>query len=109
MRFMERPDYLQIAVVDAPAVLGPDEWHAVDAAIGLASMEAGLELLDAAGRLVVPRTRPLATVLFGALTEAGLAASRGDGDADELFDAFRLLVEHLGASESGRSPAGRRG
>jgi hypothetical protein len=34
-------------------------------------------------------------VLFGALTEAGLAAARGDGEPDELFGAFLELVKHL--------------
>jgi len=39
--------------------------------------------------------RAIATVLFGALTEAGLAAARGDGDPEELLAAFLRLVRHL--------------
>jgi AcrR family transcriptional regulator len=93
--FAARADYRQIAVVDAPAVLGQEEWHAVDASIGLASMEGGLRALHRAGLLEAPPDRAIATVLFGALTEAGLAAARGDGDADELLAAFLRLVRHL--------------
>jgi AcrR family transcriptional regulator len=96
IEFAERSDWRRIAVVDAPAVLGQEEWHATDAAIGLASMEAGLMALRAAGAIDVEPTRALATVLFGALTEAGLAAARGDGDPDELFEAFRRLIDRLG-------------
>ena len=95
MDFAARPDYRRIAVVDAPAMLGHEEWHAVDASIGLASVEAGLRALHRAGVLTARPDRALATVLFGALTEAGLAAARGDGEPDELFGAFLELVRHL--------------
>jgi AcrR family transcriptional regulator len=103
MSFATRPDYRQIAIVDAPAVLGHHEWHAVDTSIGLTSMEAGLAALHADGLLDQPPTRALATLLFGALTEAGLSAARGDLDADELFTAFEELVDRLApASQAGR-------
>jgi AcrR family transcriptional regulator len=95
MTFMGRPDYRQIALVDGPAVLGSTEWHELDASIGLASMEAGLKSLHRAGVLDEAPDHALAVVLFGALTEAGLAASRGDGDPDVLFAAFRRLIELL--------------
>jgi AcrR family transcriptional regulator len=95
MDFAARTDYRRIAVVDAPAVLGHEEGHAVDASIGLASMQGGLKALHRAGVLAERPDRALATVLFGALTEAGLAAARGDGEPDELFGAFLELVKHL--------------
>jgi AcrR family transcriptional regulator len=102
MRFAGRPDYQQIATVDGPAVLGQDQWHALDSAIGLASMETGLGALHAAGLLERPPDRALAIVLFGALTEAGLAAARGDADPHELFAAFRTLVDRLAPAPSER-------
>ena len=77
--FAVRSDYQRIAVVDAPAVLGAAEWHAIDAGIGLASMEAGLTALAADGILPRRPTRALAVLLFGALTDAGLALANGDG------------------------------
>jgi len=100
MTFMGRPDYRQVALVDGPAVLGSTEWHALDASVGLGSMEAGLKILHRAGRLGQVPDRALAIVLFGALTEAGLAASRGDGDPDDLFGAFRRLMDLLVPDES---------
>ena len=100
MAFAARDDYRQIAVVDAPAVLGQEEWHATDTAIGLASMQGGLRALHRAGLLEAAPDRAMATVLFGALTEAGLAAARGDGDPEELFDAFLRLVRHLAPAGS---------
>ncbi len=93
LEFAVRPQYQRIAVVEAPAVLGLAEWHAIDNAIGLSSMEAGLNALEHAGLLRAPASRARAVLLFGALTEAGLALARGDGaDRRELLDAFVALV-----------------
>jgi AcrR family transcriptional regulator len=87
------PAYQRIAVVDAPAVLGVAEWHAIDTALGLATIEGGLRALHRAGLLAAPATPARAVVLFGALTEAGLSLARGDGpDRQALLDAFLALV-----------------
>lgn len=104
MAFATRPDYRRIATVDAPAVLGQEEWHAVDAAIGLASMTAGLRALHEAGLLAEPPDAALSILLFGALTEAGLAAARGDAGADELFAAFTRLVDRLAPAPGATLP-----
>jgi AcrR family transcriptional regulator len=93
--FMVRPDYHQIAVVDAPSVLGSVAWHDVDAGIGLATMSAGLRALEAAGALRVPYTDALAVAVYGALTEAGIVLSRngpGSPSRDELLAAILGLV-----------------
>jgi AcrR family transcriptional regulator len=107
--FAVRPDYQRIAVVDAPAVIGAAEWHEIDAGIGLVSMEAGLAALAADGVLSRPPSRALAVLLFGALTDAGLALARGDGPAKgELLDEFVFLVTAApGATPTIRRP-GRR-
>jgi AcrR family transcriptional regulator len=95
--FVVRPDYHQIAVVDAPSVLGSETWHAIDAGLGLASVELGLKAIDQEGRLRVPATPALAVAVYGALTEAGIVLSRGGPDVpsrDDLVDAvLGLLVD----------------
>ncbi len=99
--FAVRPDYQRIVVVDAPAVLGVAEWHAIDAAIGLASMDGGLAALHRDGLLGWTPSPALTVLMFGALTEATLALARGDGPSrDELLDEFVTLVTR-------RAPAGR--
>ena len=103
--FAVRPDYQRIAVVDAPAVLGAVEWHEIDAGIGLASMEAGLAALAADGLLPRQPSRALAVLLFGALTDAGLALARGDAPSKrELLDEFVALV----TGTRGATPTARR-
>src|SRR5262249_34502289 len=64
--FVVRPDYHQIAVLDAPAVLGPDQWHAIDAGLGLDTVELGLKALAGEGRLRMAPSRALAIAVFGA-------------------------------------------
>jgi AcrR family transcriptional regulator len=97
--FAVRPDYQRVAVVDAPAVIGAAEWHAVDAGIGLATMEAGLAALERDGVLRQPATPALAVLLFGALTDAGLALARGDGPSKG--DLLKTFLDLVTASPSG--------
>ncbi len=94
---MSNPEYIRIAIQEAPAVIGVDEWHRIDTAAGLQTMEAGLQLLEADG--IIERTSPaLAILLFGALTQAGLALGRGERgvDRDDLLSEFVRLVRSLG-------------
>lgn len=90
--FMTRPDYHQIAIVDAPAVLGSLAWHEIDAAIGLASMRFGLDALEREGLLRAPSTPALAVLLFGALTEAGIVLSRAEPGAPTRAQLLEALI-----------------
>lgn len=76
--FVVRPDYRRLAAVEAPAVLGMEEWHATDAALGLRSVKVGLDAMHDAGYLAQRPTPTLALFVFGALTEAGLALARDE-------------------------------
>jgi AcrR family transcriptional regulator len=106
--FAVRPDYQRIVVVDAPAVLGVAEWHAIDAAIGLTSMDAGLAALDRDGLLGWSPSPALTVLMFGALTEAALALARGGGPSrDELLDEFVALVTS-GRGGRAATPTARR-
>lgn len=102
LEFMRRPDYLQIATTDAPAVLGMQSWYNIDSGLGMASIELGLQALHHSGELGVEPSHELAVLLFGALTEAGLALGRATlaGDAeptiDSLMGAFDLILRRLG-------------
>jgi AcrR family transcriptional regulator len=108
--FAARPDYQRIVVVDGPAVLGVAEWHAIDTAIGLSSMEAGLAALDRDGLLGWSRSPALTVLMFGALTEATLAVARGDGPSrDELLDEFVALVTARPGGRAASSTARRSG
>ena len=102
LEFMRRPDYLQIAIGDAPSVLGMSKWYEIDSGLGLSSVQLGFRALHHSGELVVEPTPELAVLLLGALTEAGLALGRAalagedEPSVDTLMGAFELILRRLG-------------
>lgn len=88
----------RITLLDGPAVLGWEEWHAVEARYGLALIEAGVTAAIAAGQLPQLPVAELATTLLGALIEAALFVSRADDQAaarERMEAALRALLEGL--------------
>jgi AcrR family transcriptional regulator len=72
------PDINRIALLDAPAVLGWEQWRAVGLKYGLGLTEAILRAAMDAGRIAEQPLRPLAHVLLGALDEAALYVARAE-------------------------------
>jgi AcrR family transcriptional regulator len=66
------PAVLQISLLDAPAVLGWEEWREIDARYGLGLVTMGLEGAMDAGVFARQDVRPLAHLLLGAMGEAGM-------------------------------------
>lgn len=91
IEYMARADYRQIALMDAPAVVGVRARSAITDALGTTPLELVLrELL--AGQ---PAQRPMAaltTLILGAL--AGAADVTGDGvlTIDDFVDAISVVV-----------------
>lgn len=71
-----RPEVAQIILIDAPSVLGWEEWRAVGERYGLGLVEAALQAAIEAGELEPQPVKPLAHVLMGALDEAILVVAR---------------------------------
>ena len=95
LQFCARPEYRQISVLDAPAVMGMEEWQRLDSSVGMSSFRAGLDLLHQQGYLDATPDHATTVLLFGALTEAAIAVARGGPDAPsipELLDAFVGLL-----------------
>jgi AcrR family transcriptional regulator len=79
--FLDRcsaPDVQQIVLIDAPAVLGWDQWRAVGVKYGLGVIEGMLAYAIAEGAVPDQPLRPTAHVLLGALDEAALYVSRAE-------------------------------
>lgn len=72
------PAVQQIALVDAPSVLGWQAWRAIDAKYGFGLLRAGLEGAMDAGEIAQQPAGPLAHVLLAALTEAALVIANAD-------------------------------
>jgi AcrR family transcriptional regulator len=88
----------QIALIDAPAVLGWEEWREIDARYGLGLVTFGLRNGMDAGVFRERDVTPLAHLLIGAMTEAALmVANASDPDAArrKAEPALLALLEGL--------------
>jgi hypothetical protein len=75
------PEVRQIALLDAPAVLGWTAWREVESRYSLGLIRVGLENMVEAGITRPQPIEPLAHAILGMLTEAGLYVANAD-DAD---------------------------
>jgi len=85
-----QPEVRQIALTDAPAVLGWERWREIAAANGLGLIEASLAAAIEAGELRPLPVRPTAHLLLGALDEAAMLAARSEDPADRAEAAAVL-------------------
>ncbi len=93
-----RPDVRRIQLVDGPAVLSWDEWHAIDADHAVAQLEAGLEFLMRRGIIKRQPVGPLAHLLHGATIEAAMYVAFAQDPQkarEEMGGALRRLLEGL--------------
>jgi AcrR family transcriptional regulator len=92
LRACLEPEVRRMVLADGPSVLGWEQWHTVDAAHHLRPLAAALAACMRAGLLERRPAVPLARVLLGALTEAGLAAV---DDAEGARDTTLWLLRRL--------------
>jgi AcrR family transcriptional regulator len=74
----EKPELRQIALHDAPAVLGWERWREIGAANGLGLIEASLFAAVEAGEIRPLPVKSTAHLLMGALDEAAMLLARDD-------------------------------
>lgn len=94
----EQPAVKQIALTDAPAVLGWKEWREIDNDHGLGQTRAALEGAVAAGVLRPIAVEPMAHLFVAALSEAAFVIAHADRPREaraEVEQALLQLVEGL--------------
>ena len=92
------PAVQRILLVDAPSVLGAEEWREIEAIYGLALVRMGLEAVMEAGLIERQPVEPLAHLMLGALAEAGLMIARADDQPrarKEVGESVERLLEGL--------------
>jgi AcrR family transcriptional regulator len=90
----------QIALLDAPAVLGWEEWREINARYALGLIEGVLRHGMETGSVREQPARPLAHALIGALDEVAMLVARSDDPAAtraEVGETLRGLIEALRA------------
>lgn len=108
--FLDRclePDVKQIFLLDGPAVLGWQEWHAIDVKHAVVQIELGLQELISAGCLDPQPVRPLAILLHGALIEAALVIAAADQPEAERAALGASLLRLLGLDAAFPTPPHR--
>jgi AcrR family transcriptional regulator len=95
--FFGRAEYRQIALADAPAVLGVLAWYDIDRGIGMTTMRVGIAGLAQAGYLDPSRVDAVTVLLYGALTEAAvnLQTPGSPHTIDELIDTVEAMLTGL--------------
>lgn len=94
------PAVMRISLIDAPAVLGWQEWREISARYGLELVSLGLLGAMEAGVLRRQPVKPLAHLLLGAMSEAGMVVAEAAGDRtarEEVEEALLALMEGLRA------------
>src|SRR4051794_2876632 len=94
----EEPDIQRILLLDAPGVLGWEEFREIGHRYALGEAMALLEAAMEAGELARLPVRPLAHVVVGALDEAALYVARADDRASaraEMTDVLERLIAGL--------------
>lgn len=92
------PALVRILFLDGPAVVGHDEWDAIERAHGLRSLIEGIEQAMSYGALARRPVEPLAVLLNGALNEAVYWAARQEDRARAIATArssFRHILNAL--------------
>lgn len=92
------PHFARIALLDAPSVLGWQEWRDIDEKHGLGLIASGLRLGIEEGLLPQQPVMPLAHLLLGAACEAGMMIANSpdpDKARKEAEPALIGLVESL--------------
>ena len=101
--FLDRcaaPDVQRIVLIDAPAVLGWDQWRAVGAKYGLGVIEGMLAQAIEEGAIPEQPLRASAHVLLGALDEAALYVSRAadpDRAKEEMYEVCDRILYGIAA------------
>jgi AcrR family transcriptional regulator len=92
-----KPELRQIALHDAPAVLGWDRWRQIGAANGLGLIEASLTAAIEAGEVRPLAVKPMAHMLMGALDEAAMLVARSEdpNSRAEVTAVLLTLLESL--------------
>jgi AcrR family transcriptional regulator len=94
----EDPAVQRIALLDAPSLLGWEQWRTIGLQYGLGLVEATVKAAIEAGLLVSQPVRPLAHLLLGALDEAAMLVARAEDKGktrEEVGDSVAGLLEAL--------------
>jgi AcrR family transcriptional regulator len=93
----EDPAVRRIALVDAPSVLGWEQWRAIGMRYGLGLIEEAVRAAMDAGLIDEQPVSPLAHLLLGAMDEGAMLIARADDDGRTRAEVGASLERFLQA------------
>jgi AcrR family transcriptional regulator len=96
----EEPAVGRIALIDAPSVLGWEEWREIGVKYAFGLIQGTLQAAIDAGQLDPQPVRPLAHLVLGAIDEAGMLVARADDGGEtrrEVGESVARFLERLRA------------
>jgi AcrR family transcriptional regulator len=90
-----KPDVQQILIIDAPAVLGWEEWNRLDREYGFGLLLKGVKQAIEDGHLKSQYEEAIAVMLNGAINEGVIWAARGENSGEKLAEVRSALHEIL--------------
>ena len=91
------PAIQQVILIDAPAVLGWQQWRALDEVYGLGLVRDGLQMAMDAGEIRRQPVTPLAHLVLGGLNEAALYIAGADDPARARLEMGGVVDRMLDA------------
>lgn len=95
------PEVRRIVFIDAPTVVGPAEWAAIEMQYAYGAMHHSLDGLIKAGIIKFGTASALAPILLGALIEAAGVVARSPDDEQAAADAREMVQRMFFALRSG--------
>ena len=89
------PVIQRVMLVDAPSVLGWEQWRAMDAGRTVGTMRAMLQAVSDAGRLPAEFVEPFAPMILAALDEAVMLVARAPDSGAALAEGRQAVEEFL--------------
>jgi hypothetical protein len=94
LRLARDPEVRRIALIDAPAVVGWQQWRAIDERYAFGMLKAGLQAAAATGRMRADLVDVTAHMLLAALAEVALVVARA-GDGTKAVKLGQAAVHEL--------------
>jgi AcrR family transcriptional regulator len=93
----EDPTVRQIALIDAPSVLGWEQWREIGMQYGLGLVRATLEAAMEGDVIQRQPVGPLAHLLLGSIDEAGMLVARADDEGRTKREVVAAIDHYLDA------------
>lgn len=98
LKLYAKPEIRRVLLIDGPSVMGVNRWTEMQRPVSIALIEHALGHLADAGAIKRNDIPGLATLLFGAMIQAGLAIGAAADPASEqkrLSKAFAVLTDRI--------------